>query len=55
MGISCARFAIRIVFPSVVAYNCEFPIVLSEIIYNLPDKRLELRTEYDMDTRVSQN
>ena len=47
MGILSAVSANNLVFRSVVAYSYNSPVPLIEIIYNLPDKRLELKRECD--------
>jgi hypothetical protein len=45
MGISSAVSAVYLVFLSVVAFSYNCPAPASQIIYNLPDKRLELKSE----------
>jgi hypothetical protein len=42
MGISSA---VDLVFPAVVAYGCNCPLHLSQVIYKLPGKRLEIKAE----------
>jgi hypothetical protein len=46
MGVSSTLSAFNLVFSSVVAYSCNSPVLPSETIYNLPDKLLELKSEY---------
>jgi hypothetical protein len=47
MAMSLGVSTVHLVFPSVGAYSCKFPVLLSEIIHKLPDKRLEIKSEYD--------
>ena len=47
MGKSSAESAVNLGFPSVVAHSCNLPVLITEFIYDLPDKRPQVKSEYD--------